>query len=105
MAAISLPHTEPWIVARWAFRMLAESATPLLADAGDRYIVEQAVALDGLSFEFLDAEKGQRLSLALETAAIELRAQLITGPQDDPRDAEFAEMLEVLATSLHAAYR
>ncbi|MBN2176098.1 MAG: hypothetical protein JW722_00395 [Demequinaceae bacterium] len=101
MAVVSVPGSEPWVVARWAFRLLADSASPLLTDAADKYILEQAVALDGLLFDLLDAEQAQRLASALESAATDLRLRLITGPQTDPRDAEFADVLAVLVTSLH----
>jgi len=101
---IAVPHHEPWIVAGWAYRMLKAAALPLLTHAEDKYKLEQAGALSILDFDLLDSEQGRRIALAVEYAAIELRAQLIAGPQDDPRDAEFADILADLARSLHGLY-
>ena len=84
--------------------MLNEATLPLLADAKDKHKLEQAGALSGLHFDLLDSEQGQRIALAVESAAIELRTQLIAGPRDDARDAEFADILADLATSLHGLY-
>lgn len=84
--------------------MLNEAALPFLTHAEDKYKLEQAGALSGLHFDLLDSEQGRCVVVAVESAAIELRAKLIAGPQDDPRDAEFADILADLATSLHGLY-
>jgi hypothetical protein len=101
---IVVPRHESWIVAGWAFRMLTDAVSPLLTHAEDKYKLEQAGALSILDFDLLDSEQGRRVASAVESAAIELRAQLIAGPQDDPRDAEFADILADLARSLHGLY-
>jgi hypothetical protein len=103
MAAVSIPHHDPWIVARWAFRRLLERAATLSGEE-DKSALEQAVALDGLHFDLLEGEQARRVALAVQAAADQLRLDLLAGDQTDPRDAEFAEALAVLEMRLHDVY-
>ncbi len=100
MAAISIPHSDPWVVARWAFRRLLERAAERLHDPADVQALEQAIALDGLHFDLLDQAQASRLAVALEVASDQLREEL-SGAHDDPRDIEFAEALALLEMRLH----
>jgi hypothetical protein len=104
MAVISVPHNEPMIVARWAFRALLERlATEVEAEADD-YAVREAIALDGLHFELLDNDQAVRLAIRLAKVADELRLELLRTPSDDDRDRQFAEVLAVLEMHLHDIY-
>jgi hypothetical protein len=75
VAVVNVPHYEPWIVNRWAFRTLAECAETFAGDPDDRYVLTQAVALDGLHFNLLPPDQCARLALAVSRAADELRAE------------------------------
>lgn len=101
MAAVSIPHNDPWIVARWAFRRLMERTAFALSREDDKRAVEQALALDGLHFDLLDPQQARRIARAMEVAADELRLELVTNDQTDLRDTEFAEALAVLEMLLH----
>ena len=98
MAAVSVPHSEPWIVNRWAFRTLAERAQTFVSRPDDRYKLEQAVALDGLHFELLPADQCARLALAVERAADELRVEFRN--RVAARDRDFADRLDSLRLAL-----
>jgi hypothetical protein len=104
MAVIVVPHNEPKIVARWAFRTLLERLASELEDEGDRYAVRQAIALDGLHFARLDGDRAVRLAVRLAKVADELRLELSRTPSDDDRDRQFAEFLAVLEMQLHDIY-
>ena len=102
MAAIAVPNYMPWIFARWAMRMLMERAATHVTSDEDKYLFVQATALDGLDFELVeDPEQRRRLARATATAADELRVELMNGPQDDPRDGQFAEHLGELSLQLY----
>ena len=105
MAAIAVPNYSPWILARWAMRMLMERAATHVTSDEDKYVFVQATALDGLHLDLVDdPDQRRRLARATATAADELRIELMTGPQDDPRDGEFAEMLGELSLQLYDLY-
>jgi hypothetical protein len=40
MAAVSIPHNDPWIVARWAFSRLLDRTAETLAVGEDREALE-----------------------------------------------------------------
>jgi hypothetical protein len=104
MAAIAIPHNEPTIVARWAFRALLDRLLSQIDDEADRYTVRQALALDGLHFARLDGDQAARLAKQLAKVADELRLELLRTPSDDERDQQFAEILAVLEMQLHDVY-
>jgi hypothetical protein len=101
MAAVSIPHNEPWIVARWAFSRLLERTALFVHSGDDRYVLKQAVALDGLHFDLLEVEQATRIAKSMELAADEIRAELLAGQEVKGRDVEFAEALAVLTMRLH----
>ncbi len=105
MAVVSVPHNDPWIVARWAFRRLLERAASGLSQEEDKYQLEQAIALDGLHFDLLEGSQAQRLAQAMGVAADELREELQQMEHGDARDAEFAEALAVLEMRLHDVHQ
>jgi hypothetical protein len=98
VVAVTVPHYEPWIVNRWAFRTLAERAETFISHPDDRYALEQAVALDGLHFGLLPPDQCARLALAVERAADELRAEYRNGAA--ARDRDFADRLDRLRLAL-----
>jgi hypothetical protein len=104
MAVISVPESEPWMVARWAFRMVMEHAIQALDDDGDIAAVRQAVAIDGLHLDLLPPDQAARLARALEHTAGEVRTELRSKPSTDPRDGQLAEYLTSLESSLQRAY-
>jgi hypothetical protein len=98
VAAVSVPHTKPSIVNRWAFRTLAERAQTFVSHQDDRYTLEQAVALDGLHFELHPADQCARLALAVERAADELHVEFRN--RRAARDRDFADRLDSLRLAL-----
>jgi hypothetical protein len=104
MAAVSIPHNDPWIVARWAFRILLQRTSSELGLEEDKSALEQAIALDGLHFDLLPVDQAQRLARALEAAAEHLRVELGSNEQSDPREAELAEALATLEMRLHDVF-
>ena len=60
-----MPGYDPWKVANWAFRELADRAQSLLAASEDRNALAQAQALNGLHFDTLNREQAARLAHAL----------------------------------------
>ena len=101
MAAVSIPHNDPWIVARWAFGRLLDRTAESLVREEDRQALEQAKALDGLHFDLLTGGQAERIASAMQTAADQLRSELQEADEGDPRDAEFADALAVLEMRLH----
>jgi hypothetical protein len=101
MAVVAVPYNEPWKVARWAFRMLIEKTLSGVPDEEDRYVLRQAVALDGLIFDSLDPPQATRIAQAMEVAADELRFELLASDSTDPRDRLLADALAVLEMRLH----
>lgn len=99
MAVVSIHECDPWVVARWAFRLLLERTAERLDADLDRHACEQAVALDGVHFDLLSADQAARVALAMARAAAELREELLKSV-GDPRDVEFAESLSLLIVSL-----
>jgi hypothetical protein len=95
---VTVPGYDPWKVANWAFRVLADRAQPLLAAPDDRNALVQAQALNGLHFDMLNREQQARLAAGLMHAADDLRAERLTAA--DPRDREFADALGELALRL-----
>ncbi len=99
MAVVSIPHCEPWIVARWVFselmRRLAEDAdTP-----EDRETALAAEALDGLHFHLLDDNQRGRLARRLSLVADHYRFEVSA---DDPKDQRgLSEALATLEMRLH----
>lgn len=101
MAAVSIPHNDPWVVARWAFASLLDRTSAALARDDDIQALERAKALDGLHFDLLEEGQAQRIAQAMQAAADELRLELQSASRADPRDIEFAEALAVLEMRLH----
>ena len=101
MAAIGIPHADPWIVARWAFHQLLERARLEADSTEDVEALIRAEALDGLHFDLLEPDQRVRLAKTVARAADGLRLSLSSSDSDDPRDAEFAEYLSVLEMRLH----
>jgi hypothetical protein len=95
---IAVPGYEPWKVAGWAYRMLAERATPLLDRDEDRLALVQAGALNGLHLDNHERAQAARIANGLERAADDLRAEPLSAP--DERDREFADALGDLALML-----
>ena len=104
MAVIVVPYYEPLKLARWAYRSLLERLAAATDDAGDHYVVRQAIALDGLNLDLLDRVLAVRLAERLARVADELRLELLRTPSDDPRDLGFAEALAELEMRLHDLY-
>ena len=100
MAAVSVPRNDPWVVARWAFRLLLERTAPGLGNE-DRPLLDQAIALDGLHFDLLEPPQAVRVAQAMRYAADALRIELLEGDLSDPRDAELADALVTLEMILH----
>jgi hypothetical protein len=98
VAVVDVPHYEPWLVNRWAFRTLAERAETFAVGPDDRYTLRQAVAVEGLHFDLLPPDQCARLALAVERAADELHAELRS--RTTPRDQDFADRLDTLRLSL-----
>jgi hypothetical protein len=91
VAVVNVPGYEPWIVARWAMRMLMERASVHAQSRDDRDALVQALALDGLHLGLLPDVQARRVAAAVEAAADELRSEL--RGKSDPRDREFADRL------------
>lgn len=100
MAIISFLPGDSWIVARWAFRLIMERAS-IAANSEDRFALHQAIALDGLHFDLVEAGQASRLAMAIESAARQLHSELDRSEDDDPRDREFAGALTRLLSLLH----
>lgn len=98
MAVVQVPNYEPWIVARWAFRALAERTITLLDRPEDEVALRRAVALDGLHFSLMETNQSGRLAIAVAWAADQLRDEYRSG--SDPRDPEFSEALGELRLRL-----
>jgi hypothetical protein len=105
MAVISIPSQPPWIVARWAFELLADTTLANQSNETDKQVLRQAVALDGLHFDLLDAEQSERLACSLDEAASELQKRLLRQADSVPQDAELAEALAQLRVRLRAVSR
>jgi hypothetical protein len=101
MAVVAIPHNPPWVVARWAFREVLERLEVSLELEQDKYLVRQAIALDGLIFDLLEEETASRLARRLAIVADELRSDVLERGSEDPRDPEFAEYLSELGMRLH----
>jgi hypothetical protein len=104
MAVIAIPHNEPTILARWAFRALLRRLATEVDGEADHYAVREAIAVDGLHFDLLDGDQAARLAERLAKVADELRLELLRTPSDDDRDRQFAEILAVLEMQLHDIY-
>jgi hypothetical protein len=98
VAVVNVPHYEPWVVARWAFRSLADRAATHLSSVGDWDVLTQAIALDGLHFDLLAGARRTRIASAVEAAADELRSELRDAPEEI--DRSFADALGVLSLRL-----
>jgi hypothetical protein len=92
---VNVPGYQPWVVAGWAFRTLAERASELLDRETDRLELVQAEALNGLHFDLLARDTAVRLATALKRAADDL-CKINLGATDE-RDREFAHALGVLS--------
>jgi hypothetical protein len=64
MAVITVARSEPWVVARWAFRPLLERMRAELPGEADRYAVDQ-----GLHLHLEPSDQEIRLADALRVAA------------------------------------
>jgi hypothetical protein len=104
MAVISVPRSEPWVVARWAFREVLEHVLDKLDDELDIRATEQALALDGLHLNLLPKDQALRLAHVLEGVSEELRVSLLDSPGADPRDRELADYLNTLEARLREVY-
>jgi hypothetical protein len=100
---ITISPQEPWFVAGWAYRMVMERAMTLLSNPVDQETLQEAIALQGLDFEFLAQDQSLRIARALLTAADQLRPELISSGTEE-RDKELADCLVTLAQNLRAAF-
>jgi hypothetical protein len=107
MAVICVPPHDPWVLGGWAHRLvLGRLLTEVDALGGttaaeDRYTVEQARALKGLSLDLLlegDRDQAVRLTRHLHKVAGELQPELRA--RSDPRDRGLAEVLAQLERQL-----
>ena len=72
MAAISFSKGEAWVVARWAYcRLFSDILDRFSVDKDIQYTIEQAVALDGISFRLLGNSKFEILFM-MKATIIEL---------------------------------
>jgi len=72
MAAVSFSKGEAWVVARWAFcRLFGDILDRFSVDSDIQYTIEQAMALDGMSFRLLGKRKFEILSM-MKATIIEL---------------------------------
>jgi hypothetical protein len=104
MAVITVPRSEPWVVARWAFRTLLERVRAELPGEADRYAIDEAIALDGLHLELQPSDQALRLANALTAVAGELRTELAQRPSDDERDQQLATYLARLEADVRRVY-
>jgi hypothetical protein len=100
---ISISPHEPWLVAGWAYRMVMERTLALLSDPVDQETLREAIALQGLDFQFLARDQSLRIGRALLTAADQLRPELIS-KGTEARDKELADYLVTLAQNLRCAF-
>lgn len=102
MAVISFsPGTNGWFVPRHEFRRLLETAASGLSER-HALLLQQAIYLDGLHFEFLDPGDIASIVAALQRASEEIRRELATTPTADTRDREFGVVLGELEHRLGA---
>ena len=99
MATIVVPHYEPVILARWAFKRLMDYSLERTCLPEDEFVIKQAVALDGLHFDLLDAEQAARIAATLAGAAHDLRGEFRRQSGED-RDQEYAALLADLEMRL-----
>jgi hypothetical protein len=96
MASITIDEQHTWVVAGWAFRRLVERACEEVSREEDIRELRQAPALGGLHFNLLEQGQRVRLVSALRAAARAVRADVMAGSSDDPRDREYSEALTEL---------
>ncbi|MBP2473158.1 hypothetical protein JOF53_002030 [Crossiella equi] len=96
MAVIVVPGQEPQKFRNQTLRELCERASALVADESDRYLLEQAAALNGLDFELVESGRRDRLATALSLAATAYRDELLRRPDLDESDRSRAEALAEL---------
>ena len=73
MAAISFGDRNPWVVARWAFEALLDSATPAIAgNPALEHELKMARAHEHLDLARIDAQTAASLARVLTDAAIEV---------------------------------
>jgi hypothetical protein len=104
MAVITVPRSEPWVVARWAFRTLLERVRAEVPGEADQYAIDQAIALDGLHLDLKPSDQAVRLANALTAVTGELRTELAQRPGDDERDQELVAYLAKLEADVRRAY-
>jgi hypothetical protein len=109
MGAINIGNGHlPWVVARWAFQGYLDFVLEeVLDDEVLTYVVEEALALDGLHLPLTDATIVQRLGPVLIRVADEVMsgarpARVVGRVLDDASQAQFrqavAELRCMLAT-------
>jgi hypothetical protein len=100
MAVISIPGQEPQKLQNQTLRILCESAKEHLADGDDRYLLDQAGALNGLHFELVEPGRRGRLASALIAAADAYHADLLARAEPDELESSRAQVLGELSSYL-----
>jgi hypothetical protein len=101
VALISIPGHEPQRFRKQTIRELVARASADLPADGDRFVLEQGSALEGLYFDTMDREQQRRIAAALMAAADAYRAELIGDPDESSQSrAEALGELSMLLTSL-----
>jgi len=109
MPSISLPESEPWVVARWAFRRLLTTLQARYPE--DSALVQQleaSMALDGLHLDLLEPElahrtRGALLVVVVETLNAQGRGDSSPVHTDPEADRMYAEALAELRDKLKAS--
>jgi hypothetical protein len=100
MAVISIPGQEPQKLQNQTLRILCERAKEHLADGEDRYLLDQASALNGLHFELVEAGRRARMAAALVAAAVDYRAELLAIAEPGELESSRAQVLGELSSYL-----
>ena|SRR5215203_4524002 len=100
MAVVSIPGHEPQRFRKHTVRELFARAGLELPAADDKYVLDQASALEGLYFDTLENGQRQRIAAALRKAADAYRAELLQSPELGESDQSRAEALGELSLTL-----
>ncbi|MCO1577892.1 hypothetical protein M8C13_19240 [Crossiella sp. SN42] len=96
MAIIVIPGHESRSVRNETLRQLSERAGKQLADPEDRFLLEQAAAMNCLDFELVALERRGRLAQAVIDSAVNYRDELLRQPALSDSDRSRAEALAEL---------
>ncbi|KFU82730.1 hypothetical protein SAMN04489729_6156 [Amycolatopsis lurida] len=100
MAVISVPGQAPLRLRKHTMRELCTRANTLLTADADKYVLDQATALESLYFDTLPGDQRKRIAAALMSAADAYRAELLALPEEDADERSRAEVLGELSLSL-----